>query len=60
MKVRLTFEFSDDERRALASHYGEAGKASHATCATWVRTQVLTVMQDIVAEHTVPAPKEVR
>jgi hypothetical protein len=48
MKVRITFEFDDEVRRALASHYGEKGKASRQTVETWVRGTVDATMQDIM------------
>lgn len=36
MKVRVTFDLSDEERRAIAKHYGMPGKASRERCATWL------------------------
>lgn len=51
MKIRKTFEFSNDERKALALHYGDKGMASRETIRRWIEAVVEATMQEIASDY---------
>lgn len=50
MKIQLTFEFDDRERRALATHYGQTGKLSRREIVLWLEGLVRSTLEAIVSE----------
>lgn len=48
----MVFEFTDDERKAIAKHFGERGKATRQTIRDWIDMQVQTTLRDVVDDAT--------
>lgn len=49
MKVAITFDLGDDDRRAIANYYGKDVPASHSQCRSWIENAVradLEVVKD--------------
>jgi hypothetical protein len=51
MKVRITMEFDDEARRALAHHHGEVGLASRQTIEGWMLGTLNASFEDITQEY---------
>lgn len=51
MKTRFLIELSDDERRALAAHYGKPGLATRDTVRGWVESLISATMDEIQSEY---------
>lgn len=47
MKIRMTFEFDEQCRRALAGHYGQKGLASRKDFEAWIELMVTATMEEI-------------
>ena len=50
MKICITFEVDDTARRAIADYYGDPGKASYATCKTFLVGHVEADLEAVVAD----------
>jgi hypothetical protein len=48
MKVRITFEFGERDRRAVANHYGLPGLATYETLKGFVEAQLNGVLEDVL------------
>jgi len=46
MKINLTFDFSDEDRRAISHRYGEKKPASRSDIETTIRSAVDASMAD--------------
>lgn len=46
MKINLTFDFSEEDRRAISSHYGEKKPASRSDVETMIRSAVDASLTD--------------
>jgi len=51
VKVRLTFDFDDNFRRALASQYGGKGLADRETLIGWIHSCIDSTAHDVTAEY---------
>jgi hypothetical protein len=47
MKIRITFEFTDEDRRALAKYYSEDGLASREDCRAYIVAHIAALMEDL-------------
>jgi len=48
MKVRVTFDFSAEDRRALASHYGDESLPDYAAMKRYVEAAVNDELETII------------
>lgn len=55
MKVNLTFEFTDDDRAALAHHYGH--KLTHDDLRQWIMRNTRSTLEVICAEAPAEAAR---
>ena len=58
MKVSITWDWTAEERRALAAYYGEEGLASHKTCWAWMMRTLETTWEDIPNPDFLPDEDE--
>jgi hypothetical protein len=56
MKIKITFELSDDDRSAIGGQTGE-GKASHERCSNWIVALVRATLDGIIAEQAEEADR---
>lgn len=47
----MTFEFSLEDRKALAAHLGEKRPVSRETVQSWIKMAVDSTLADITAEY---------
>lgn len=47
MKVQITYEINDDQRKALAKHLGEKGKATRQLVRDWILMTLDTTLEGI-------------
>lgn len=52
MRVRMTFDFDDDFRRALAAWYGKPGLATRKDFRAWINGMVDATADDVAVEYT--------
>ena len=50
MKVRITFEATDELRRAINEHYGIPGKANYAEVKRWFTDYGYSANDDLLVE----------
>lgn len=50
MKVRMVFDFTDEQRRAIAAHYGQRGPATRADIRAWIDGQVQACLDDVLSD----------
>lgn len=51
MKVALTLEFTDDQRRAIAAQTGERKIATRADVRAWIEKVVESTLEDAVDDY---------
>ena len=51
MKVRVTFDLSDDMRRALSARTGKSGKATRSECESVIWGLALADLSQILSEY---------
>lgn len=51
MKIRMTFDFSDTERRAISHHYQGTFKATRERIECWLNTCVNTALGSLTATY---------
>jgi hypothetical protein len=51
MRVRVSFDFDEHFRLALAEHWGRDQKTSREDIATWISALVTAGMEDICADY---------
>jgi len=49
MKIRITFEITADERKALGYQHG-TGPASYATVRRWIEAQVEAMLGEVLSD----------
>lgn len=51
MKIKIIFEIDDDDRRAVARHYGEEGLASRETMTTFLECEGTGGLEDVMQDY---------
>lgn len=56
MKAAIPYDFSDDDRRAIARFLGQDENATHIQCVAWAREQLRTTLVVMAAAKPRPKP----
>lgn len=60
MKIRMTFDLGDEDRRIIASYYGDEGKASRDTCIGFINAMVTSDIEALSYNPNDPWEEEAR
>ena len=51
MKIRMTFDFTEIERRAISHHCQGSFKATRETIASWAKASINTALESLTSEY---------